>query len=1126
MRHTLLIASLLVSIATSTMGGSVTNVSAQELPPIEVLVDETIGITDGDQAAQPTEINEHETVTVTDDVTLYPPLVLAVSESVTVTDAGGAISSAIIVDAGAPQVVGQGETTTLAALVTTLNPELTSAEVDWGDGVTDTAVPASTGVLAPTHIYADLGQYDVVVTVTGPFGDTGTDTTIITVVNAPPEVDAGGPYIGNVGEAIILSAAGFDPGGEPITYAWDLNNDGRYDDSADQTTIFSATAPGSFVVAVEVTDAVGQVANDTETVEILGAPAIIGSPGPPEIIISPTGSITAFEGETLYIETLVTGDAVASFADLTFFLDGNVLTTEGPSSGFEFPQFTYILGLPLPQIPTGQTNLSLSINATVTDGLSASATSETLSIRVLPAEEQSEGDDLGNLSAGKIVGSAIIGEILRFTSTEIWVAADFSAVRIHVDSAATKLSAELGAEAFATGNRVVVIADGPVEDGNATAIKITPIPTKAQREHKRVLVVKSDADDTAKVVDEDGEDLGQADAADVDAEAGDQVVVIVKTTNGGSGRKEVKVVSTTKDVSERLDEIAQKRFDEGDLTDSADIDKLRDEHKAKDEERVEKIAEQTTDDTAIKEAIDHADEKIKTDQAEEEADPLKTIRKETASTAAADEHTIAECASELLGRKISRKADVTPGEAERVQAECIGDDGGPVDDVPPPEVIECAERVLGRTLDGPISDEEKALVAGECAGIGGEDRGDPPPDVLACIEDVLGRPLDQNVSVDEFAKIDAACGAPEDGGGRDGGPGGAPPAEVIECIERVLGRTFDGQATADERARFEQECQRPAGGGGDPGQVAPPNVLECIESVLGRPLDGSVTPDERAKFDEVCGAPQGDPQDPADGPGAGNGPPPEIAACVERVLGRSADGPVSEEEKTKISEECVGLGSPIDQPPPSGVLVCAEQVVGHKIDGPISKDEAEIIRQSCAPPEDHDGVAPPPGRSDEANKQVAFCDANPNDPHCENFVPPRDDGQGRPPRDGDGNLPPIDDELAKLCFENPRDPKCGGDGTAQPPPPAGGDELAKLCAESPRDPKCGGDGTVQPPPPAGDDELAKHCAENPRDPKCGGDSTAQPPPPPPDDGGEHTLSPEQQLKEHCAANPSDPKCVS
>jgi hypothetical protein len=175
---------------------------------------------------------------------------------------------------------------------------------------------------------------------------------------------------------------------------------------------------------------------------------------------------------------------------------------------------------------------------------------------------------------------------------------------------------------------------------------------------------------------------------------------------------------------------------------------------------------------------------------------------------------------------------------------------------------------------------------------------------------------------------------------------------------------------------------------------------------------------------------------------------------------------VSKEEKTKISEECVGLGSPSEPPPPSDVLVCAEEALGHKIDGPINDDEAENIRQSCAPPEDQDGVAPPPGGSDEANKQVAFCDANPNDPHCENFVPPHDGDQSLPPLDGEGGgLPPIDDGLAKLCAENPRDPKCGGDATP-------------------------------------------------------------PPPPPPDGGGEkHTLSPEEELKEHCAANPSDPKCV-
>jgi hypothetical protein len=1121
-------------------------------PPIDLNIDESIGVGDGQAALEGALLDVSEVVgtddqvallpaeilTITEQIltvdtpTLIPPVAFTINEVVTTTDSGGEVSASILVNAGADQTAGVGEVVTLAAQVITLNPEFATVQIDWADGGSDSVAPTTTGAIAASHVYAAVGQYEVTVAVVGPFGDLGEDTTIITVVNAPPTVDIGGPYAGNVGEAIILSAVGSDPAGETITYAWDLNNDGLYDDATDQATIYPATAEGSFSIAVEVTDAVGQVANDTALVIIQGALGVIGSAGPPEISISPSGSLTVFEGETVYVETLASGDPVLAVADLSYFLDGVVLTSAG--AGYSFPQFTHVLGVPIPQIPAGETSLSLSIHATITDSLGQTATSETLSIRVLPAEEEPGKEDLGNLDAGKILGSAIIGLILKFESDAIWVGADFSAVRVHVDSN-TQVSAALGAEAFATGNRVVVIADGPVADGNATALKITPIPSKATREHQRVLVVKADdKDEKADVVDEDGEDLGRIDAKGVDTEAGDQVVVIVK--DRGRGGNDVKVISTTKDVSERLDEIAQKKFDEGDLTDSSDVDKLRDEQRARDKERVEKIAEQADagdedgpDDAIkdrIKEATERADEKIKVEEEKEEADPLQAVRKETAENAATDEHTIAECASDLLGRKISRKADVTPEEAERVDAECIGDDGRPADDTPPPEVLECAERVLGRTLDGPISEEEKALVAGECAGLGGgggdEDRGEPPPDVLACIEDVLGRPLDRNLSEEEFAKIDAACGAPEDGGAGRGdgpgeGPGGAPPAEVVECIERVLGRAFTGDATEAERARFEQECSGTGGPGGDPGQEPPPNVLECIEQVLGRPLDGSVTTEERAKFDEVCGAPTGD-QPPGDQPPAGDAPPPEVAACAERVLGRAPDGPVTEAEKAKITEECFGLGQPPagDAPPPSDALVCAEEAVGHKIDGPLSDDEKRAIGESCRRPEDNVGQPPEPG-DDGANKQVAFCDANPGDAHCENFVPPSNGGGGGlPPIDGDGGggLPPISDELLKLCEENPNDEKCGN----QPPPPSGEDgrqppvedELTKLCAENPRDEKCG---NQAPPPPT--DELTKLCAENPRDPKCGGGDpppndagTKQPPPddgetkqPPPDDGG-------------------------
>ena len=64
--------------------------------------------------------------------------------------------------------------------------------------------------------------------------------------NQPPVADAGGPYTTDEGTDVILTAAGSsdpDPG-DTLTYEWDLDNDGLFDDSTSQTPTFVPSEPG------------------------------------------------------------------------------------------------------------------------------------------------------------------------------------------------------------------------------------------------------------------------------------------------------------------------------------------------------------------------------------------------------------------------------------------------------------------------------------------------------------------------------------------------------------------------------------------------------------------------------------------------------------------------------------------------------------------------------------------------------------------------------------------------------------------------------------------------------------------------------------------------------------------
>ncbi len=81
-----------------------------------------------------------------------------------------------------------------------------------------------------------------------------------------------------------------DPEGGPLTYAWDLNGDGAYDDSTAPQPSFTYQTPADYTVRLRVTDPVG--AQDTETVLIS-----VGNSPPTAIIDQPDAGFTWHVGE-------------------------------------------------------------------------------------------------------------------------------------------------------------------------------------------------------------------------------------------------------------------------------------------------------------------------------------------------------------------------------------------------------------------------------------------------------------------------------------------------------------------------------------------------------------------------------------------------------------------------------------------------------------------------------------------------------------------------------------------------------------------------------------------------------------------------------------------------------------
>lgn len=59
------------------------------------------------------------------------------------------------------------------------------------------------------------------------------------ITNEPPVANANGPYMVADGGSVSLTGSGTDPDGDPLTYLWDLDNDGIFETTEQNPHIFS-----------------------------------------------------------------------------------------------------------------------------------------------------------------------------------------------------------------------------------------------------------------------------------------------------------------------------------------------------------------------------------------------------------------------------------------------------------------------------------------------------------------------------------------------------------------------------------------------------------------------------------------------------------------------------------------------------------------------------------------------------------------------------------------------------------------------------------------------------------------------------------------------------------------------
>ncbi len=144
---------------------------------------------------------------------------------------------------------------------------------DW-HRVTDPNTPAASGIAhvpRPIRAYFDHEPANRVNVYLGTQGRGAWRVSFF----RPPIADAGGPYTTNEGTPITVTGTGADAEPGPLTFAWDLDSDGAFDDGAAASAVFPAVQNGNFVVRLRVTDADGAQDTDEATVVVLNVPPTV-----------------------------------------------------------------------------------------------------------------------------------------------------------------------------------------------------------------------------------------------------------------------------------------------------------------------------------------------------------------------------------------------------------------------------------------------------------------------------------------------------------------------------------------------------------------------------------------------------------------------------------------------------------------------------------------------------------------------------------------------------------------------------------------------------------------------------------------------------------------------------------
>jgi uncharacterized repeat protein (TIGR01451 family) len=214
-----------------------------------------------------------------------------------VTDESGSIAQAfttitvkpadaLLVNAGPALTVTAGGTVSPSGSYSDPGGSVTPSGIAWdSDYNGSTFNPAVTGTLTPSLTYSTPGTYVLTLQITDSNGDRDQSSTTVTVLPVSytgPTANAGSDQNVTEGSSVALAGSYSDPDGtvSPSGIAWDFNYDGA--DFTPQTTgsltpSYQFSTPGSYTVALKITDSNGRSSLSSTTVTVSGAPLIVNA---------------------------------------------------------------------------------------------------------------------------------------------------------------------------------------------------------------------------------------------------------------------------------------------------------------------------------------------------------------------------------------------------------------------------------------------------------------------------------------------------------------------------------------------------------------------------------------------------------------------------------------------------------------------------------------------------------------------------------------------------------------------------------------------------------------------------------------------------------------------------------